>query len=350
MPLFRVTEKGLEEIERTDFATAQIRERQDLQRFLRDQIDAVDRDPYVLSEEFSRWEEGSRRIDLLALDRDANLVVIELKRSDHGGHMELQAIRYAAMIANVTFDQAVRAHKEYITSRSFDWDAEQHILEFLGWDEANEEAFGSSVRILLVSADFSRELTTSVLWLNENGLDIRCIRLRPYQLDSALMLQVEQVLPLPEAQEYMVGVREKQRREATTSTKDLTRFDVEIDGNLFTRLAKRQAIVRVAHRLCASGVSPYTLAESSGRAFNTIWRHADGDLDADELFTALEQQADDGGPAFDPRRWFVDNDLLIQSDGKTWAFTKMWGTKTEEIMQRWLSEHPNSGITVQRSD
>lgn len=264
--------------------------------------------------------------------------------------MELQAIRYAAMIANVTFDQAVRAHKEYITSRSFDWDAEQHILEFLGWDEANEEAFGSSVRILLVSADFSRELTTSVLWLNENGLDIRCIRLRPYQLDSALMLQVEQVLPLPEAQEYMVGVREKQRREATTSTKDLTRFDVEIDGNLFTRLAKRQAIVRVAHRLCASGVSPYTLAESSGRAFNTIWRHADGDLDADELFTALEQQADDGGPAFDPRRWFVDNDLLIQSDGKTWAFTKMWGTKTEEIMQRWLSEHPNSGITVQRSD
>lgn len=54
MPLFRVTEKGLEEIERTDFATAQIRERQDLQRFLRDQIDAVDRDLYVLSEEFSR--------------------------------------------------------------------------------------------------------------------------------------------------------------------------------------------------------------------------------------------------------------------------------------------------------
>ena len=39
---------------------------------------------------------------------------------------------------------------------------------------------GDNVRIILVAADFSKELTTTVLWLNERDLDIRCLRVRPY--------------------------------------------------------------------------------------------------------------------------------------------------------------------------
>lgn len=349
MPLYRVTDESLEQIHRTDFATARIRERQDLQRLLRDQVHVIDPDLYVISEEFGKWEEGNRRIDLLAMDRGANIVVIELKRTEHGGHMELQAIRYAAMVANMTFEQAVRAHKEYVVSRNFDWDAEQQLLKFLGWEEANEEEFGSDVRILLVSGDFSRELTTSVLWLSEKGLDIRCIRLRPYKLDDELVLQIEQVLPLPEAQDYIVGVREKQRSEAKSRSRDLTRFDIEIDGERFAGLAKRQAIVRIAKKLCDSGISPNELAEGTGRPFNSVWRCADGALDSDGLSEALEKHAQEGGPAFDPRRWFVESDFIIHSDNKTWAFTKMWGISTERIIAEWISKYPDADITVSRS-
>jgi len=32
-----------------------------------------------------------------------------LKRTEDGGHLELQAIRYAAMVSTMTFDQAVSA-------------------------------------------------------------------------------------------------------------------------------------------------------------------------------------------------------------------------------------------------
>ena len=44
----------------------------------------------VIEEEFGDWEDSLRRIDLLCLNRKAQLVVLELKRTEDGGHMELK--------------------------------------------------------------------------------------------------------------------------------------------------------------------------------------------------------------------------------------------------------------------
>ena len=38
--------------------------------------------------------------------------------------------------------------------------------------------------------------------LNERGLDIRCVRIKPYGSRDNLLLDVQQVIPLPEAQTY----------------------------------------------------------------------------------------------------------------------------------------------------
>ena len=48
-----------------------------------------------------------------------------------------------------------------------------------------------------------------MLWLNERDLDIRCIRVRPYTWQQKVLLDVQQVLPLPEASDYQVKVKEK---------------------------------------------------------------------------------------------------------------------------------------------
>lgn len=73
-------------------------------------------------------------------------------------------------------------------------------------------AFAQDVRIVLASAEFSRELTTAIMWLNERQLDIRCVRLKPYRLGERLLLDVQQVIPLPEVAEYQVRIRDKERR------------------------------------------------------------------------------------------------------------------------------------------
>ena len=88
--------------------------------------------------------------------------------------MELQALRYAAMVSSMTFQQAGQTLSRIGSSV----DAEGHLLEFLGWVTPCEESFAQDVRIVSVSSDFSRELTTSVIWLNQRNLDLRCVRLR----------------------------------------------------------------------------------------------------------------------------------------------------------------------------
>ena len=212
MPIFEITHEAIRRIPTTSFSLAGIKERGDLQRLLRNQIDVVSPDTLVFSEEFGEWEDSKRRIDLLGLDRDANIVVIELKRTDDGGHMELQAIRYAAMVSTLTFEKVVEIFDAYSKRAGKQIDARTSILEFLGWDSPDDELFAQDVRIVLASAEFSKELTTAVMWLNDHGLDIRCVRMQPYEDNDRLLVDVQQVIPLPEAAAYQVQVREKEQR------------------------------------------------------------------------------------------------------------------------------------------
>lgn len=216
MPLFEITKDAFHPLRPTTFAEAGLRERDDLQRLLRDHIAHIAPGTLVLSEEFGEWDQSQRRIDLLLLDADANLVVCELKRTLDGGAMELQALRYAAMVSTMTFDQAVNIHQRYLDKRAIPGEARSRILSFLQWDIPYEDDFAQDVRIVLASADFSKELTTAVLWLNDRGLDIRCVRLQPYADGERVLVDVQQVIPLPEAEEFRVRVREKAVRSRAT--------------------------------------------------------------------------------------------------------------------------------------
>lgn len=166
----------------------------------------------MIAEEFSEWEESSRRIDLLCLDQRARLVVGEIKRTEDGGHMELQAIRYAAMVSAMTLEQLISAHARYIKGEDAYQRAEAAVLGHLSLDTQNDGALTGEVRTILIASDFSKEITTSVMWLNTFGLDITCIRLRPFRVGNYLLIDLQQIIPLPEAAEYETKLR-KQKEE-----------------------------------------------------------------------------------------------------------------------------------------
>lgn len=89
MAIIEISDEGIRELDRTTFARESLRERDDLQRYLKRSIDTISPDTIIIAEEYGAWMGSLRRIDLLGLDADCNLVVIELKRTEDGGHMEL---------------------------------------------------------------------------------------------------------------------------------------------------------------------------------------------------------------------------------------------------------------------
>ena len=225
MALFELAPGRIVPVTQTTFAAEKIQERKDLQRLLKSDIAPLGDDLLVIAEEYCNWEESNRRIDLLCLDKGGGLVVVEIKRTEDGGHMELQALRYAAMVSNMTLEQAIAAYASLLGGEDADARARAGALEFLEFESDEVTELSGDVRVILVSADFSTELTTSVIWLNKQGLDIVCIRLIPYRLGERILVDLAQIIPLPEAADYEVKVRTlaQENRKARTARKELLR-------------------------------------------------------------------------------------------------------------------------------
>jgi hypothetical protein len=350
MPLFRMTEQSLEAIEPTSFKKEQIYERGDLQRILRDHFEAIDEETLIIAEEFGEWEDSARRIDLLGVDRSGTIVVIELKRTESGGHMELQALRYAAMVSNFEASDLVRAHQRYLEQRGrTQVDAPDVLCDFFEVDSVEEIEISDRPRVVLVSGGFGTELTTAVLWLNEGGLDLRCVEARPYRVDESLLLDVRQVIPLPEAADYQVQKREKTTRKKAIrqSNRDLTKYDFEAKGQTKERLPKRQLILAIVKHLIEQGISPEDVEKAiPGKR---LFRVLEGEHDQESFESVSNAERITAGRSPDAFRFSTEDENLVHADGHTYALTLMWGLKTETAATQLQKAFPQVSFGFRRS-
>jgi hypothetical protein len=95
-------------------------------------------------------------------------------------------------------------------------DARATLLELLGGSEDDPPLIDDTPRIVLVAGDFRAEVTTTVLWLVDNfeEMDIRCVRLQPFAVGDRVLVHSEVLIPLPEAEQYRLGVQRKRREVA----------------------------------------------------------------------------------------------------------------------------------------
>ncbi|KUL29468.1 PDDEXK family nuclease [Actinoplanes awajinensis] len=345
MPLFEMTSDALESVPSTTFAAEQVLERADLQRLLRSRIDMIVDEVMVVAEEFGAFTDARRRIDLLGVDRTGRLVVIELKRTADGGHLELQALRYAAMVSVMTFDDLVEHHEHYLARvepAAVD-EARARLAEFLEDADGEDTVLSREVRLVLVAAGFDREITTTVLWLTDvYGLDIRCVKLTPYKVADRLLLDVQQIIPLPEAGELTVQIRRKetQARAASSDGRDWTQYEVITPEGRSGPLRKRWAVLAMATALHKAGVSAERLATAVPRS---RFLPVEGIVRGDELAEAF--LAAYPGSTKRLGRWFLDAPLHDQ--GRTWVVSKMWGTKTEPALDRLVALAPDTTFSYE---
>jgi hypothetical protein len=343
LPVYEITKTEIRKLEVTSFAREDLSERNDLQRLLRQNIDIIAPGTLVIAEEFCQWETSKRRIDLLGVDHAGNLVVIELKRTEDGGHMELQSLRYAAMVSTMTFGQAVDIYTDYLSKLGREENAESELLSHMGLNRSDEVPFGRKVRIFLVSAEFSKEITTSVLWLNEQGLDITCMRLCPYRLEGRVLLDVEQLIPLPEATVYIENVNIKKAEEnrlRTRGSADFTKYDLILDGETIAALTKRALVFEAVKFAIARGATPNDIARLVPPY---KWLSVEGNVPAEEFWSNTKHLQ------YSPKKYFCGDGELFRVDGRTYALSNQWTLDTISVVGELARKLPAYEISYTQS-
>lgn len=316
MPIYTLEDKQLLAIKPTNFVTESIFERDDLQHAFKNNIDIIAPNCLVIAEEFSDWQGSRKRIDLLAIDKQANLVVIELKRTETGDHMELQALRYASMVSTMTFENAIEVFCKYKQQNGYiSYSLEDSQLEIEDFVEIDiiEAGFAEDIKTILVSQDFSVELTTSVIWLNERNLDITCMKIQPYNDNGKILIDIQQIIPLPEAENYQIKVKRKldEKREVRkNSSRDYSKYrfnDIELGKG-------RLALEIIKHHL---NQHPDKIIKDLISDFDNIPH-------SQTIIENLEVARSNAKATGRARYFLNDSDILTTNDGVHYVVSSQW--------------------------
>lgn len=196
----------------SSFTSLNIWERTHIEEWIRSNPDLLGEDLLIVSIEFDRFVNSNDRLDVLALDRTGNLVVVELKRDAAAGYADLQSIRYAAMVSSMTIEVLlpyyIAYRRKYDNEVLSDSEAKERLIEFVESDSFVE--LSNKPRIILCSEGFSKEITATVMWLRNSDIDISCVKITPYKLQDQVVIVPRTVIPLEEAQQYLIDIKRKE--------------------------------------------------------------------------------------------------------------------------------------------
>lgn len=242
--VYRIDDTGITPLKRTTFSTTDTAER-DIEEWIISTPEILNEDLLVVASQYAKFDKTRDRPDILALDRAGKLVVIELKRDTADRTTDLQAIKYASYCSTISAKELQQDYRAFWTKRKDDGtqltpeDVGKTFSEFLDRDVTpNEDGYADFAlddrpRIMLVAGGFGPEITTPVVWLEqEYEMDITCIELDVHERSDELFVSSRQVLPIPEAEEYMAKRREKEREQSTAHDRADRTITVLLNQNI----------------------------------------------------------------------------------------------------------------------
>jgi len=159
----------------------------------------------------------------------------------------------------------------------------------------------------------------------------------PYRVLDRLILNVEQVIPLPEAEEITVKLRRREvaSRAANRSGVDRTKYVVSTPDGDTEPLPKRRSVLAMVHAVHKAGATAEMIQGALGRRFRCV----DGTLEDEDLVAAFLAAY----PKADRRRSFFSEP--VYEDGRTWVCSNQWGGRTEKALTSFIALVPDAGIS-----
>ena len=210
-------------LEKKSFSELKLSERYDLQEWIADNPKILGENLLIIQKEFDGFSDTNERLDLLALDESGKLVIIENKRDDSGKDVVWQALKYVSYCATLTKSEISEIYQQYLTQGI----AQDKISEFYDgqdYESIRLNPVEGDQRIILVAANFRKEVTSTVLWLrNYHGVDITCVKVTLYKDGEKLYLDVEQIIPIQDIDDYQIRLTAKKQEETISSKEEATR-------------------------------------------------------------------------------------------------------------------------------
>jgi hypothetical protein len=218
MYLIKKDNKRIEKIETTSFKQLGFREREHLQEWIAHTPSVLNEELLIIQKEFAGFADTNERLDLLALDKDGNLVIIENKLDDSGRDVTWQALKYASYCSALTASQIIEIFQNYIQIHGETRTADEVMEQFFGNENFREKLnSGVSQRIILIAGSFRKEVTSTVMWLLNYRIRIQCFKATPYRLGEQVFLNVEQIIPLKDSEDYIISMGNKSLDSIKTS-------------------------------------------------------------------------------------------------------------------------------------
>ena len=219
--MYRISKSknNITKLEQRLFSDLGFRERDHLQEWIAKNPDVLGEELLIIQKEFQGFNDTKERLDLLALDKEGGLVIIENKLDDTGTDVVWQGLKYTSYCSTLTNEQIIKIYQQYLDSYQ-EGDAKENILEFLERETDEDLLLNSNdQKIFFIANNYRKEVTSTVLWLLDHDIQIRCFKATPFSLDKELFLQIEQIIPLPETAEYMIDAKEKEKEKKGKSKK-----------------------------------------------------------------------------------------------------------------------------------
>lgn len=233
----------ISKIERKTFAELQFKEREHLQEWLANEPTALGEELLIIQKEFDGFSETRERLDLLALDLKGDLVVIENKLDDSGRDVTWQALKYVSYCSSLSKEEIRQIYQEYLSKIGETKTAEEMLSDFYGDKEYDELVLnkGLSQRVILVASNFRKEVTSTVMWLINYNIRIQCFKVTPYKFKEQMLLNIEQIIPVKDAEEYVIKMAEKSIMDGKDDDKLATRYQVRLNfwNTLLPRFKKQ---------------------------------------------------------------------------------------------------------------
>lgn len=201
-------------LEKKTFQELGFKERANLQEWIYKNPNMLEERLLIFQKEFDGFDDTNERLDLLALDENGNIVVIENKLDDSGKDVTWQSLKYVSYCSSLTKENIREIYQKHLNSINSKEKVEEKICEFLEKDDFNDvELNTGDQRIILVAAKFRKEVTSTVMWLRDHGVKIKCIKVSPYILNEQVFIDTEQIIPIRDAEDYIIKIANKKQEE-----------------------------------------------------------------------------------------------------------------------------------------